>query len=78
MKTHSTQFTERPLPEIPASLEKPLADTQKKQRDAVDEDRKEVLRKREEEMQELSAWLWFEFTPYEVGCDRLGGKAYFT
>ena len=71
------QRPEKLFPEIPASLEKPLADTQKKQRDAVDEDRKEVLRKREEEMQELSSWLWFEFTPYEVGCDRLGGKTCF-
>lgn len=60
--------------EIPASLEKPLADTQKKQHQAVDEDRKEVLRQEEEEIQELSSWLWFEFTPYEVGSDRLGGQ----
>lgn len=59
--------------EIPASLEKPLADTQKKRHDAVDEDRKEILRHEEEEIQKLSSWLWFEFTPYEVGCDRLGG-----
>ena len=19
-------------------------------------------------------WLWYEFTPYEVGCDEIGGK----
>ena len=64
---------EKIIIEIPASLEKPLANTQKKQDDAVDEDRKRLLKHEEEEIQKLSSWLWFEFTPYEVGCDRLGG-----
>jgi len=48
----------------------------KKQDMSVDENRKESLQaKRIRLEQETSSrWLWYEFTPYEVGCDDLGGE----
>ncbi|THH07987.1 hypothetical protein EW145_g3015 [Phellinidium pouzarii] len=60
------------LHEIPVALEGPLADAQREKRHAVDKRRRDVLEREEKEIQELSSWLWFEFTPFEVGCDRLG------
>lgn len=60
--------------EIPASLEKPLAQAKDKERVSVDADRKEVLHQEEREIAQQIPWLWFEFTPFEVGCDELGGK----
>ena len=41
---------------------------------SVDKDRRKRLEKEEEEIEHLSSWLWFEFTPYEVGSDDLGGE----
>jgi hypothetical protein len=38
----------------------------------VDPSRYELLKKEEEELQRKTKWLWYEFTPYEVGCDELG------
>ncbi|PVF94664.1 FabD/lysophospholipase-like protein [Serendipita vermifera] len=58
--------------EIPHETEKPLEEV-KEQRDyLVDPSRYELLKKEEEELQRKTKWLWYEFTPYEVGCDELG------
>lgn len=59
--------------EIPVSLEKPLMKTKEDQAMSVDADRQRLLKEEEKEIEQLSSWLWFEFTPYEVGCDELGG-----
>ncbi|KLO19485.1 FabD/lysophospholipase-like protein [Schizopora paradoxa] len=58
--------------EIPSSLEKPLAQTIEKGRVSVDADRKYAVRREEQEIAQQIPWLWFEFTPFEVGCDELG------
>jgi hypothetical protein len=34
-----------------------------------------MLQKEEDELQKKTRWLWYEFTPYEVGCDELGVSA---
>lgn len=31
-----------------------------------------MLKEEEKVLQSKTRWLWFEFTPYEVGCDELG------
>ena len=31
-----------------------------------------MLKQEEQELQSKTRWLWYEFTPYEVGCDELG------
>lgn len=59
--------------DIPLEIEKPLADVKEKKSLIVDSDRKEVVKKEEKIMEDQSRWLWFEFTPFEVGCDELGG-----
>lgn len=61
------------LLEIPVSLEKPLMKTKEEQAMSVNADRQRLLKEEEKEIEQLSSWLWFEFTPYEVGCDELGG-----
>jgi hypothetical protein len=38
----------------------------------VDESRYEMLHQEEKELENKTRWLWYEFTPYEVGCDELG------
>ncbi|KAH8119590.1 acyl transferase/acyl hydrolase/lysophospholipase [Phellopilus nigrolimitatus] len=58
--------------EIPIVLEKPLAEVQGAQRLAVDSERRRLFKREEEQIEKLSSWLWFEFTPFEVGCDELG------
>lgn len=30
----------------------------------------------ENEQQDKGKWLWYEFTPFEVGCDELGGETF--
>jgi len=58
--------------EIPTSLEKPLAEAKDKECVSVDSDRKDILHEEEREISQQIPWLWFEFTPFEVGCDELG------
>lgn len=50
-----------------------MAKTKEEQVLAVDSGRQDLLKEEEKEIEKLSSWLWFEFTPYEVGCDELGG-----
>ncbi|KAI0354075.1 FabD/lysophospholipase-like protein [Trametes cingulata] len=39
---------------------------------SVDSDRAESLDKEQQHLEREIRWLWYEFTPYEVGCDELG------
>ncbi|CDO78125.1 hypothetical protein BN946_scf184725.g4 [Trametes cinnabarina] len=38
----------------------------------VDGDRAQSLDVKQDQLQHNIRWLWYEFTPYEVGCDELG------
>lgn len=41
----------------------------------IDENRAHVLAQERSLLSRIDAsWLWYEFTPYEVGCDELGGE----
>lgn len=35
-----------------------------------------VTRRDLENEQDKGKWLWYEFTPFEVGCDELGGETF--
>ena len=59
---------------IPTFLEEPLAKAKAEQEKTLDLQHKEKLKREEEEIEESGYWMWFEFTPYEVGCDEIGGK----
>ncbi|KAI9069393.1 FabD/lysophospholipase-like protein [Trametes sanguinea] len=38
----------------------------------IDSDREKSLDDKQDRLQRDIRWLWYEFTPYEVGCDELG------
>ncbi|KIM27647.1 hypothetical protein M408DRAFT_329861 [Serendipita vermifera MAFF 305830] len=58
--------------EIPHEAEKPLEQVREEREYLVDSTRYAMLQKEEEALQKQTRWLWYEFTPYEVGCDELG------
>ncbi|KAI8973120.1 FabD/lysophospholipase-like protein [Trametes punicea] len=39
---------------------------------SVDRGREETLEDKQGQLQQEIRWLWYEFTPYEIGCDELG------
>ncbi|KAG8936963.1 hypothetical protein FRC02_009100 [Tulasnella sp. 418] len=65
-----------PLP-IFAAVSRHLSEAERKikaaQRIVADENRAATLRGEEELVEKEEAnWLWYEFSPYEIGCDELG------
>ncbi|KAG8747162.1 hypothetical protein FRC10_002211 [Ceratobasidium sp. 414] len=56
-------------------LEKQEVETKKQESEAYTPTRRLRLRKEAEELEAQVRWLWFEWSPYEVGCDELGGTA---
>ena len=42
---------------------------------SVDKDRARSLGSEHDRLAQSIRWLWYEFTPYEVGCDEIGGKS---
>ena len=61
------------LTDIPPVLQKPLEKIEEEKKITLRED-KEILEKKEAQLQSEAQYLWFEFTPFETGCDELGGK----
>ncbi|TBU41999.1 FabD/lysophospholipase-like protein [Dichomitus squalens] len=39
---------------------------------SVDSDRSNLLQREQESLARSIRWLWYEFTPYEIGCDEIG------
>ena len=58
-------------------MEEPLSEAKTRQAISVDSSARESSKHDEEKIEEQSSWLWFEFTPFEVGCDELGGMSLF-
>ncbi|CAE6471564.1 unnamed protein product [Rhizoctonia solani] len=54
-------------------LENKEVETKKKERRSYAPTRRLKLRREAEELEAKARWLWFEWSPYEVGCDELGG-----
>ena len=42
---------------------------------SVDRSRVRSLDQEEARLAQSIRWLWYEFTPYEVGCDEIGGES---
>ncbi|EUC64323.1 phospholipase A2 [Rhizoctonia solani AG-3 Rhs1AP] len=53
-------------------LENKEVETKKKERRSYAPTRRLKLRREAEELEAKARWLWFEWSPYEVGCDELG------
>ncbi|KAG9126079.1 hypothetical protein FRC07_005004 [Ceratobasidium sp. 392] len=53
-------------------LEKQEVETKKQESKTYGPTRRLRLRKEAEELEAQARWLWFEWSPYEVGCDELG------
>ncbi|KAG8704692.1 hypothetical protein FRC09_003382, partial [Ceratobasidium sp. 395] len=53
-------------------LETQEVETKKEESKAYGPTRRLRLRKEAEELEAQARWLWFEWSPYEVGCDELG------
>ena len=58
--------------EVPPAPAKALQEVREQRDYLIDSSRYDILKKEEEELESKTRWLWFEFTPYEVGCDELG------
>jgi len=58
--------------EIPPAPAKALQEVREQREYLIDPSRYEILKAEEKELESKTRWLWFEFTPYEVGCDELG------
>ncbi|EJU04124.1 FabD/lysophospholipase-like protein [Dacryopinax primogenitus] len=58
--------------DIPPAAQQPLKEVRQEKETAVDEETHTRLGETEQAIESLSSWLWFEWTPYEVGCDELG------
>ena len=41
---------------------------------AVRPDRESLLEEQQVHLEEETRFLWYEFTPYEIGCDEIGGE----
>lgn len=37
--------------------------------------RESLLKQEQERLEADARFLWYEFTPYEIGCDEIGGKS---
>ena len=59
---------------IPTSLDGVLEEAKEQQEHSLNPLKKQLTTREEEEIAERSNWMWFEFTPYEVGCDEIGGE----
>jgi cytosolic phospholipase A2 len=42
----------------------------------VDASRDKAFQQQEKDVDSKAKWLWYEFTPFEVGCDELGGEMF--
>lgn len=51
-----------------------MREVEVKQATSVDSDRAQSLSSEHERLARSIRWLWYEFTPFEVGCDEIGGK----
>jgi len=58
--------------EIAPAPAKALQEVREQRGYLIDPSRYEMLKEEEKELESKARWLWFEFTPYEVGCDELG------
>lgn len=58
--------------EIPPDTQKSLTEVEEQRDYLVDSTRYNMLKQEEQDLQSKTRWLWYEFTPYEVGCDELG------
>ena len=54
-------------------LESQEVEAKQQERKAFGPTRRLRLRTEAEELEAQARWLWFEWSPYEVGCDELGG-----
>jgi phospholipase A2 len=54
-------------------LEKQEVETKRQESETYSPTRRLRLRKEAEQFEAQARWLWFEWSPYEVGCDELGG-----
>jgi phospholipase A2 len=68
----SSSWTNSPSLEIPHDTEKSLEQVREQRDYLVDQSRYEMLQQEDQELENKTRWLWYEFTPYEVGCDELG------
>ncbi|KAL5524090.1 hypothetical protein ACEPAG_8263 [Sanghuangporus baumii] len=57
---------------IPPELDQSLEEAKSQQENTTNPLRKQMATREEDEIAERSNWMWFEFTPYEVGCDEIG------
>ncbi|CAE6471750.1 unnamed protein product [Rhizoctonia solani] len=53
-------------------LESQEVETKKQERKTYGPTRRLRLRREAEQLEAQARWLWFEWSPYEVGCDELG------
>lgn len=58
--------------EIPPAPAKALQEVREQREYLIDSSRYAILKEEEKVLESKTRWLWFEFTPYEVGCDELG------
>ncbi|KAF8322241.1 FabD/lysophospholipase-like protein [Clavulina sp. PMI_390] len=57
---------------LPENLSKEESAIKKEQTTLISARRSERLNQRKDIIEDEARWLWFEFTPYETGCDELG------
>ncbi|KIJ39940.1 hypothetical protein M422DRAFT_75814 [Sphaerobolus stellatus SS14] len=59
---------------IPPSKVESLQEAKRQKDIAVDDTKKQGMQAQQRHLEAVtqSRWLWYEFTPYEVGCDELG------
>ena len=58
----------------PPEKEEAMQKVEKEASSAFSSRRKKALDQEHHKLAQSIRWLWYEFTPYEVGCDELGGK----
>ena len=58
----------------PPEKEEAMQKVEKEASSAFSRGRKKALEQEHDKLAQSIRWLWYEFTPYEVGCDELGGK----
>ncbi|KAI0764706.1 FabD/lysophospholipase-like protein [Fomes fomentarius] len=69
---------ESPLPILsaiqhtPAEREQAMREVEVKQATSVDSDCAQSLGREHERLARSIRWLWYEFTPFEIGCDEIG------
>lgn len=74
MYVQTIEHFSQPIATPPATLQA-LRDIKSQREHSVDPNQRYVLGEAQSRLEDETKCLWYEFTPFEVGCDEIGGTS---